>query len=144
MPKPSPFTRQTSTTIFSTGACDASTEVVQGLSVVRVSGELSAASLGPCRRALDTALRLRPNAVLLDLHDVGAVGSVVPVLGLLRRYVARRGSAFCLVAPPAEVTRALVTAGVADVYRVVPSIVEAVQTFSSPGPFPRQRAMGAG
>lgn len=142
MPRQSPFTGPT-TTIW-TDACEASTELAQGVAVVRVSGDFSAASLVPCRRALDAALRPGPTAVVLDLHGVGDAGAVVPVLGLLRRYVARRGAAFCLVAPPPVVTRALVTAGVADLYRVVPSVVEAVQTFSSAGNSTGHRPARAG
>jgi anti-anti-sigma factor len=143
MPRQSRLNERPSTTIFSTSACETSVEVVQGRAVVRVSGELSAASLVPFRRALDTALRPRPSAVVLDLHGVADAGAVVPVLGLLRRYVERRGVAFCLVAHPA-VTRALATAGVIDLYRVVPSVVEAVECCSSPPASTRHRPARAG
>lgn len=86
------------------------------VAVVAVRGPLDASALPACRDGLDEALRLGPSLVLVTLHDAEPTAASVPVLGLVRRRLARHDVPLRLAGVPAALADALREAGVDDLY----------------------------
>lgn len=121
--------------------CSATGEMVDGVGVVAVRGALTMEAVGVCRRTIDGILRRRPGLVVLDLHLVTDASAAVPVLGLIRRYLARHGAVLVLAAMPRIVETALRTGHVLDLYTTAPSMHSALVLASSPTPSARRGAV---
>lgn len=106
--------------------CWAATEVVDGVGLVSLRGAVSMSAVPVCRQALDTVLRRAPEGVVIDLRLVRDAPAAVPVLGLIRRYLARRGVRLVLAGPGEPVAVALRTGHVLDLYEIAPSVRSAV------------------
>jgi hypothetical protein len=64
---------------------------VDGVVQVGVRGTVNGSALALCRRMIDDALALEPTQVVLDLGCARCDATTVPLLSLMRRYLARRG-----------------------------------------------------
>src|SRR5664280_614377 len=96
-------------------------DVVSGVCVVRVRGDLDSHALQPCRAALDAAFALRPRRIILDLGNTTPPPPVaVVLLAAARRYLQHRGVALTLTALPDALRRALERAHVIALYDVQP------------------------
>ena len=111
--------------------CWAGTKLVDGMALVSLRGTLSISAVPVCRQALDAVLRQAPDGVVLDLRLVRDAPAAVPVLGLVRRYLARRGVRLVL-AGPGEATAAELRGGhVLDLYQVAPTVRSALVLAAS-------------
>jgi anti-anti-sigma regulatory factor len=82
----------------------ASVHTVSGIPILMVEGVLVAATVKPCRDALDAVLRMRPTRMVIDLGGVREVDrSTVGILEAMRRFAHWHGVAISLAAIPGVV-----------------------------------------
>jgi anti-anti-sigma factor len=112
------------------GGPDAGTTTARldgGITAVRVSGALDAASHRAVAEGLGAALRSRPTALLLDLRAVDFLGSVgIAVLINARHDAARSGVPFAIVADNRCVLRPLRMSQVDSALPLHPTVEAAV------------------
>jgi hypothetical protein len=90
-----------------------------GVVLITVRGPFGADALATSRQTADDVLALEPTDVVLDLSRARCDATTVPVLALLRRYVARRGVRIGLTSTSRVILAMLRRAGQADHYRVI-------------------------
>ena len=120
---------------------------------LHVSGRLDMACLPEFRDALDAAVRLRPNQLVVDLSDCWGIDAAA--IGLLldvHRGLLRADSSLILRAPTTQLRRTLAIARVDQVLRVLPEVAppepaDPVRTSaarSATQPAKRSRPLAAG
>jgi hypothetical protein len=110
----------------------ASPEIVDGVAVVTMTGLLGPHALASSRSALDTVLRHRPVAVVLDLRKAVPDDASGAVCEALRHYIERHGSRIWLASAPSWLRHQLQTAQVVDHYHWQPTLEAALQAAVAP------------
>lgn len=109
------------------GAFAVTARVEAGVGVVALSGPFTGPALAHCRAGMDRVLRARPTDIVLDLSAAGVATVPVGLLGLARRYLARRGARLWLAGVPEPLLAELRERNVLDLYPVQPSVAHAVE-----------------
>lgn len=87
--------------------------------VLRIAGRLDRDAIRPCREALDWARRTHGSTVVMDLSRVTTSGhDTIPLLGVMRRFLAVGGVGMRLVRVPPELEAAMREIGVWSLYDV--------------------------
>ena len=117
-----------------TGGADCEVAAMQyrGTPVLRLRGHLSRAGLVQCRAAIDNAIAAGAPRLVVDLQAATFDHTSVALLGLVRRYCARRQATVVLAAVPQRVREQLRHARVHDLYRIYPTIADAVENATTP------------
>ncbi len=107
--------------------------------VLTVGGALDGRAAGPCRCALEAALRARPRRVLVDLASVtSSEEGGAALLPAMRRAAAWHGADVWLAAVPEQVRMALDRRGLLSDFPVSRTAVRALEEIRrSERPFPR-------
>jgi hypothetical protein len=109
----------------------ASLKVISGIAVLRLEGHLGREAVPACRSALQEALRLRPDQVVLDMREARVNEESRPLLALMDRISGRRGISLWLAGPTVS-ARAVLRTGRDVPYRVFPSARAALDEATSP------------
>ena len=110
-----------------------------GVTVLGCAGDLDADSLRACATALAACLLMHPAWIVADLRQADICRESLAVLTLMRRYVERGGAQLVLVSTDPEQLRILREANVAGLYRVGPTVPQAIEA-SGPPSRPRRAA----
>lgn len=94
--------------------------------VLRLSGHLSRSGLAQVRAAVDNALSAGAACLVMDLRAARFDSTSVALLGLVRRYCSRWQATLVLASAPRAVRDVLRRARVTDLYRVYPTVEDAV------------------
>ncbi|HEY6794132.1 MAG TPA: hypothetical protein VI248_05570 [Kineosporiaceae bacterium] len=106
---------------------DTSTVLVRDVAVVSLIGGLGAHTVPVCRTAVEEALASAPVGLVLDLRRTVYAPESVAVLGMLRRYLARRGTPLWLAGAAPRLQGELRRTGVLDCYQVTPTVAAAIR-----------------
>ena len=117
--------------------------VCRGTPVLRLFGRLSRPGLVQCRAAIDNALAAGSPYLVIDLHGATFDTTSVALLGLVRRYCSRRQTTVVLAAVPQLVRDQLRQARVSGLYRVFPTVGEALDSGALPVPREQDRPLAA-
>lgn len=122
------------------GAIRIRLDLTLGAAVVRVYTRLDRDALRPCRAALDDALAIAAQGVVIDLLGLPEATPVtVAFLGCIRRYVHARGATLILAAAPPALHTLMDHAHVSPLYTFRPNAIAALGTLrcltpATPGP----------
>ncbi len=99
--------------------------------IVTIGGALSRRAAGPCRLALESALRARPRRVVLDLASVTSHEISAPaILDTMRRTAAWHGAETWLTAMPTEIRRELAGMGLLPLFTLARNTTRAVEEIA--------------
>jgi hypothetical protein len=104
--------------------------MVRDVAVVSLTGGLGPYTVVQCRAAVDEALLSLPAGLVLDLRRVVPDPESIAVLGMLRRYVARRRTPLWLAGTPPRIVGELRRAGVIDQYYLAPTVSSAIRAVA--------------
>jgi hypothetical protein len=108
--------------------------MVRDVAVIALIGGLGAHAVPHCRSVVDGVLASAPVGLVLDLRRVIHDPQSIAVLGMLRRYVARQGTALWLAGVPRRVERDLHRADVLDRYYLAPTVAAAIRAAALAAP----------
>lgn len=97
------------------------TQVVSGVAVLTLEGDLNREAVPVCRSALEAALRLRPAQVVLDLRRTRVHEDSRPAITLMARISGGRGTILWLAGLTVP-ARIVLRTGCAATYRVFPTV----------------------
>lgn len=117
--------------------------VRRGTPVLRLRGRLSRPGLVQCRAAIDNALATGTAHLVVDLRDATFDQTSVALLGLVRRYCARRHTTVVLARVPHPVRDLLRQARVSDLYRVFATVDDALDSLVRGAPGTSDRPLVA-
>ncbi|WP_199442160.1 STAS domain-containing protein [Umezawaea beigongshangensis] len=109
------------------------TEIIGGVTVLHVAGEIDAATSRLWRDRCVDVLRGEPAALVIDLSGVRFFASSgIGVLVEIQDVAAGHGVPMALVAPQREVTRPMQATGLASIYPLHSDLVAALRAVDQP------------